>query len=234
MTKILQRSDYPKIRRMARTKRYTQTELGNIWGVTQSTIHLIVARKGKYAPRPKSPPGEKRKIIIQGNPYYVYADGRVWSKFQSKFLSVKVYTDRDGYKHILVRLNSRLYRLSRLLLECFIGPAPSKLHQACHNNGNSLDNKLRNLRWDIPQGNSDDKYAHRRQPHGDNHFRTKITEKILYKLKQDWIKSGLGLHAFSTRIGKKYGWSDNTVWYAIKTRKNYKQLEKSHKRRLNI
>ena len=182
--KILHRSQRKEIRRTYKTGKYTQAEVGDMFGVSASTVYLIVARKGNYGPRPKPPSGRKRKIVIDGNNYYVYADGRVWSSFTSKFLSVAKYTDQDGYSSMRVRLASKLYIFGRLMLECFVGPAPSKQHQCCHIDGDSLNCELSNLRWDLPQGNSDDKYAHGTQPYGERHFASKISDKQLRRLKK--------------------------------------------------
>jgi flavin-dependent thymidylate synthase len=42
------------------------------------------------------------------------------------------------------------------MLESFVGQAPDGT-QACHNDGNPLNNTLENLRWDTAQGNADDR-----------------------------------------------------------------------------
>ena len=47
----------------------------------------------------------------------------------------------------------------RLVLETFVGPCPEGM-EACHNNGDPTDNRLRNLRWDTHSGNIRDVVAH--------------------------------------------------------------------------
>lgn len=43
-------------------------------------------------------------------------------------------------------------RTYRLVLEAFVGPCPEG-EEACHNNGDPLDNRLENLRWDTHEAN---------------------------------------------------------------------------------
>lgn len=40
----------------------------------------------------------------------------------------------------------------RLVLEAFVGPCPDGM-ECCHNNGDSADNRLENLRWDTSSAN---------------------------------------------------------------------------------
>lgn len=44
----------------------------------------------------------------------------------------------------------------RLVLAAFAGDCPPG-NEACHNDGNALNNRLSNLRWDTPQSNADDR-----------------------------------------------------------------------------
>ncbi len=67
----------------------------------------------------------------------------------------------EGY--LCVRLNQNRQRvtkvLSRLLLEVFVGPCPEGM-QACHNDGDHLNNHVSNLRWDTPSANVQDRKLH--------------------------------------------------------------------------
>lgn len=49
--------------------------------------------------------------------------------------------------------------VSRLVLLAYIGPCPTEM-ECCHNDGNSLNNNLENLRWDTKKSNTLDKYKH--------------------------------------------------------------------------
>jgi len=48
----------------------------------------------------------------------------------------------------------------RLVLMVFVGPPPSAIHQAAHNDGNPSNNRVDNLRWATPKENNADKKAH--------------------------------------------------------------------------
>lgn len=70
----------------------------------------------------------------------------------------KAVTRMRGY--VRVCLYSKTVKpVHRLVLEAFVGPCPEGM-QACHNNGIRDDNRVENLRWDTPKGNSLDKAKH--------------------------------------------------------------------------
>lgn len=50
-------------------------------------------------------------------------------------------------------------RVYTLVLEAFVGPRPAGM-QGCHNDGDSLNDHLANLRWDTPEGNGQDASEH--------------------------------------------------------------------------
>jgi hypothetical protein len=58
-------------------------------------------------------------------------------------------------------------RVHRLVLEAFVGPCPEGM-VGCHNDGDPLNNRLDNLRWDTPSNNERDKWVH-----GTHHQRRK-------------------------------------------------------------
>lgn len=58
---------------------------------------------------------------------------------------------RDG-----TRINAPVHRL---VLEAFVGPCPDGMY-CCHNDGNKLNNRLDNLRWDTPSSNALDRVKH--------------------------------------------------------------------------
>ena len=66
---------------------------------------------------------------------------------------VVTLTDNDGMKSL-----QYIHRLVRL---AFRGPAP-KGHEGCHYDGDSLNNRLDNLRWDTRAGNVQDTIRHGR------------------------------------------------------------------------
>jgi hypothetical protein len=69
----------------------------------------------------------------------------------------------QGKQYLAVALfgagNGVQRKLHRLVLESFAGPCPEGA-EGCHNNGDKLDNRLCNLRWDTPSANNQDKRTH--------------------------------------------------------------------------
>ncbi|MCV7434792.1 NUMOD4 domain-containing protein [Mycolicibacterium bacteremicum] len=47
-------------------------------------------------------------------------------------------------------------RVHVMVLESFVGPRPAPEFDACHNNGDPLDNSVGNLRWDTKVANAQD------------------------------------------------------------------------------
>lgn len=83
-------------------------------------------------------------------------------------MKLKPY-DAEGYDtYQLWNGRYRHFRVSRLVLETFVGPPPDG-HNAAHNNGNPRDNRLENLRWDTQKGNIADKKRHGTHQIGERH-----------------------------------------------------------------
>jgi len=83
--------------------------------------------------------------------YAITKEGKVWSNKHRKFL--KPYSG-SGYKLVWLWKDNKQFikSIHRLLLETFVSPCPQGM-EACHNNGNKLDNRLENLRWDTRSNN---------------------------------------------------------------------------------
>lgn len=84
-------------------------------------------------------------------PYYVTKEGRVYSEFSQKFLTVSY--DKDGYSK--VRMSSKdlpngkqhLYSVHRLVLENF-NPVENMINlQVNHIDGDKTNNNITNLQW---------------------------------------------------------------------------------------
>jgi hypothetical protein len=117
-----------------------------------------------------------------------------------------------GYKAICTRDLSgkkkyKNYSVHHLVLETFVGPRPAGMH-ACHNNGIPHDNRLENLRYDTPAGNSADQKRHGTAAMGSRHGVSKLSEAnvidIDYRLRRGDELSD---------IAKFYGVCANTILY---------------------
>lgn len=118
---------------------------------------------------------------IEGFPgYYIDADGAPWSarikgrrrgvwRPEHEWVRLSVYRRPYGARYSVVcfrpdpggRVVQRY--VHRLVLEAFVGPCPPGM-LCCHNDGDSANNRLGNLRWDTPAANAADTLRHGRRP----------------------------------------------------------------------
>lgn len=89
-----------------------------------------------------------------------YVDGRM-RRCRGRLL--KLSPNNDNGPHLVVALGHdkqfKGHLVHRLVLLAFVGPCPDGM-EGCHNNGDSLDNRLTNLRWDNRSGNMLDAVRH--------------------------------------------------------------------------
>jgi hypothetical protein len=115
---------------------------------------------------------------IDGFPgYAVSRDGRVWNircpgKWQPRYrfdwAEMKQYR-RPCYLSVTLWRNnapSHIY-VHKLVLTHFVSPRPTPRHEACHLDGNPLNNRLDNLRWAEHRENESHKRAHGTAPTGE-------------------------------------------------------------------
>lgn len=76
---------------------------------------------------------------------------------------LKPQLKRDG--HLKVEIGSRTRQVHALVLEAFVGPCPDGM-EGCHGDGNPVDNRLANLRWDTRGNNMLDASRHGTHPTG--------------------------------------------------------------------
>lgn len=70
---------------------------------------------------------------------------------------------RGGYPAVQLWRSGKvkLHYVHTLVLEAFVGPRPFDM-EACHGDGNPLNNHISNLRWDTSAGNKQDMLRHGR------------------------------------------------------------------------
>jgi len=141
--------------------------------------------------------------------YEVSDQGRVWSHISGRLLKASIAN--TGYHQI--KLKNSVKHVHRLVLEAFVGPCPPK-HEGCHENGNRIDNRLVNLRWDTRKGNMADAVRHGTTNKGSKAKNTKLTEEIVFMMKSS-NESNLEIatrfnisreHVRDIRLGKRWGW----------------------------
>ena len=95
---------------------------------------------------------------------------------------------KQGYFFIPLRKDGKRCNcyIHRLVLLSFIGPAP-KGYVCCHNDNNSLNNKLENLRWDTPKNNALDRHKNDVYNSGQHNGMSKLKDFQVINIKHNLI-----------------------------------------------
>lgn len=113
----------------------------------------------------------KSKEIFGNSGYFIDTHGNITKNGK------KINPRAGGYKkrYLRVSIERRDFYIHRLVLDTFIGACPNGM-QACHNDGNPLNNYLKNLRWDTAASNSADKKIHGTSGKGQLNAMAKISD----------------------------------------------------------
>jgi len=135
-------------------------EVSNL-GRVKSLDRVLQDKKGLF----KKFKGKILKNTTKKNPYGIY---------------MVVRLSRNGEDHA-----SRY--VSHLVLETFKGPRPSGM-ECCHCDGNSLNNRIDNLRWGTPKENTSDKYKHGTMLWGSRNHQSQLTEQQVLEIRAKYVR----------------------------------------------
>lgn len=149
--------------------------------------------------------------------YFADTKGNIWSartrgpgnKNRMSSELKKLKPSRDSYDYFVVTLygdKKHVRNIHQLILETFVGPRPEGL-ETCHNDGNPLNNKLDNLRWDTRLSNRKDMIKHGGSTRGERHPNVKLTELEVMEIKKLLEKEQMT----HNQIGKMFGVHRNTI-----------------------
>mgnify|MGYP000558890756 FL=1 len=170
---------------------------------------------------------------IPGFPgYRAGDDGSIWSCLKcngrhhgpyvitDRWFRMKASKERSGYLSITIYKNSTAYkrRVQRLILEAFVGPPPSKMHQASHDNNVRDDCRLSNLRWDTPKGNMADRERHGTKLIGEKNPFSKLNDQAVIA-----IRAACAAGESQRSVAKRFGLSQTHV-SEIHLRKRWKHI----------
>lgn len=98
---------------------------------------------------------------------------------------LKLFPTARGYLRISLYKagEKRSKSVHSMVLEAFVGPRPDGLI-ACHNDGNKLNNRYTNLRWDTPKANSLDLIKHGTLAIGERHGNAKLTAELVVLIRK--------------------------------------------------
>lgn len=121
--------------------------------------------------------------------YQVNADGQVrrWLRRHKRFGPPLRGFVNYGYRLVNLSRNAQAsqQRVHRLVMAAFVGPCPDGMN-VCHNNGNRLDNRLANLRYDTPRANTLDQARHGTMRVGERHHRAKLTAQEVRSIRREY------------------------------------------------
>lgn len=133
--------------------------------------------------------------------YFISPNGEVWSTKKAGIRRLRPSTT-TRYQQVSLYKDGRVHyrKVHVLVLEVFVGLNPGPNYEACHNNGNSLDPRLDNLRWDTRSANYNDRHAHGTHNDGDRNGRAKLTgDQVLQ------IRRRLAMGEKQIPLAKEYG-----------------------------
>ena len=114
--------------------------------------------------------------------WIVFSDGRV-RFFEGQLLAF--YTDNFGYRKTTLKKKGKDFRahIHVLVALAFKGPRPRDA-QVRHYDGDHLNNTPRNLLYGTSKANHADKERHGRQPHGENSYAAKLTNRKVLAIRR--------------------------------------------------
>lgn len=146
--------------------------------------------------------------------YVISKEGRVRRFGKQKLLRTGI--NAYGYETVALRRGKRAKTrmVHRLVLETFTGPCPEGM-QGCHNDGDRINNKLSNLRWDTAKGNHADKRIHGTQAEGELNYQAKFTAAEIASIRLAFRNDP---EFSAAKTAKKYGANRETIYRIINGR----------------
>ncbi len=167
-------------------------------------------------------PDEEFKLIPEFEGYCISSYGRVFSRrsrgtgqLNSYWVRLKTSKASNGYLSVSLQQDKKGVTkfVHSTVLEVFVGNRPSN-YDACHLDGNKLNNVLHNLRWDTKSNNAKDKHLHgtakRSYMFGENQTRSKLTDA---DVKQIRFKVFLGSSRYE--LAKEFGVDYRTICHVV-------------------
>lgn len=151
--------------------------------------------------------------------YRVGDDGTVWSCKRGRWglsptwRQMKTPIDSVGYPHTVLMRDRRpvKFRVHELVLLCFVGLRPKSM-DACHCNGNRLDNRAVNLRWDTRKENWRDTLKHGTRVRGERVKNARLSENDVREIRRLRGSGEMGIR----RLAKRYDVAPGTIQSVLK------------------
>ena len=143
-----------------------------------------------------------------------------WGRVQGKRVGVLETNVTQGYHSVSLSTDGATFtkRLSRLVLQEFVGPAPFPEAHAAHGDGNKDNNRLINLRWATAKENQADVERHGNRRKGSGVHGSILTEADIIIIRKRILSDEK-----YTRIADDFGVSVSTI-SLIKLRRTWKHV----------
>jgi hypothetical protein len=146
--------------------------------------------------------------------------GKTGSNIPRTFPKVmKPGRDKDGYRKLGFYSEPGLRvtrRVSRLVLEAFVGPCPA-YHEASHLDGSKDNDHLDNLVWEDRGANNRRRREHGTMPSGEKHPHSRLTRAQVKYIRREARK-------LASRLGEELGYTQNGIMNVIEN-KTWKEVE---------
>lgn len=128
---------------------------------------------------------------VPGHPgYRAGDDGSAWScwsmgsrsRMTDSWHKLTPNESDAGYLRITMKKGGQRL-LHRVVLASFVGQCPEGM-EGCHNDGDSLNNRLENLRWDTQEANEADRILHGKMLEGERHPNRKLTSGTVRQIRR--------------------------------------------------
>jgi hypothetical protein len=132
--------------------------------------------------------------------------GVVTQQYEGRLLA---QYDRNGYMTVRFGINKKKFTrlVSRLVLSAFVRE-PNANELACHNDSNSTNNCVTNLRWDTQLGNMKDRTDRRLYKRGEDHHAATVPVELVDRLQAGLISP--------SEAAKEYGFRYPHLWRIAK------------------
>lgn len=144
--------------------------------------------------------GEVIRMIPGLEGYAATTNGRIFSLNPRRRNPAEIHGTVYGRGYRNVTIEGKSFYVHRLVALTFLGPPPKDKPYACHNDGNGGNNRIENLRWDSQRGNLSDCESHGTLQHGEKHYATMLTAKIVKEMREQFSANATTVEALAAKF----------------------------------